>query len=394
MKRKILLIITVILAVALVFSGCGLTHVYLPSGNISDSGGIQASGNTSDSDNIIVIEPAIQSQVSESYGVNFTESKTRAMSNFMLENRYIHSGNTLFGQRHSSDGSSNLSVMKFSAVKAGMYVRETEIIEQDIDARFLALKDGYLYYLREDNKTHETAIMRMSVEKGAEYNPQPLYRGSCDSLAVRGDKIYFNDGDYHLMSMNLDGTNLTQVFADKAVYYPYFISDSVILFQDDQDGETLHLRYIPTGYEMRISQGRTYEYVISGHYLYFPECVSNENDMAEMIRVNLNEFFENFNPDDPPEGFVFTREESPLYMGTRFCVNGDRINASNYKTVPLEDWKSLSDDQYEVGYKSACQYVSENFEIFFNYNDDGLIDKVLFYEPAEKRPSYIELKAD
>ena len=78
-------------------------------------------------------------------------------------------------------------------------------------------------------------------------------------------------------------------------------------------------------------------------------------------------------------------------MGPRFCISGNHLNASNYKTVPLSQWEELSDNAWETGYTSACQYVAEDYEIFYDYDDQSRITKMLFYEPALKRPGYIEL---
>lgn len=339
--------------------------------------------------------PATQAPVSDlekGYAINFTADMTRDMSNYMLENRFVHTGKTLYGSKHSTDGSPYLCAMKFTAGKNGMYVRETDVIETGIDAKYLILNNGSLYYLRTDSATGETSIVRRPADSEKDDSaPQTLYRGTCDSLFLHGDKLYFTDADSHLISISLDGKTMSQIVSDKAVCYPYLISDSFVLFQDDADGETLHIRYLPTGFDMRISDGCIYEYICSGQYLYYPEEVSDDG-RANMCRIDLNEFLESFDSHSPPsQPFGFVRERSEKYMGTRFSINGDHINASNYKTAPLSAWQTLEDDQYEAGYTSACQYVTADFEIFYDYNEDGLIDRVLFYEPAEKRPGYIEI---
>lgn len=78
-------------------------------------------------------------------------------------------------------------------------------------------------------------------------------------------------------------------------------------------------------------------------------------------------------------------------MGPLFSINGSHINASNYQASDISDWRLLSDNAWEKGYLAACQYVSENFEIFYDYNENGLITDMLFYEPSVKRKSFIEL---
>ena len=78
-------------------------------------------------------------------------------------------------------------------------------------------------------------------------------------------------------------------------------------------------------------------------------------------------------------------------MGPVFSINGDHINASNFQAEPIGNWKALSDNAWEKGFQGACQYVAGEYEIFYNYNEEGLVSSMLFYEPALKRSGYIEV---
>lgn len=356
-----------ILAALLLLSGCGVTKVkasYVTSGRVETKGG---------------------------YTVRFTPAESRAMSNMMIGNRFAHTGKTLYGSRHDELGLPYLCRMKYTAGQNGMYVRETEAIETRVDAQYLTISDSFLYYLREE-MDGKTSLARLSVASGAALKPETLYDAPCDFLSIRDGRLYFTDEVHHLCSLAPDGTDKKVLLADKEIYYPYLLTADLLLYQDDADGESLHLRYLPTGFDLRIAPGRVFGFVLQGSELYFLRCEEREGEKCRLCRTDLNDFLSQFDPLAAPNAaFAFEVETSPEVMGPRFCLNGEHINASNYKSAALSQWQSLSDDAWEVGYTAACQYVAEEFEIFYDYDKEGRIEKMLFYEPALKRPGYIEL---
>ena len=313
------------------------------------------------------------------------------MSNYMLRNRFVHDGKNLFGSKHSDGGSPYFCKMKFSAGSKGMYIRDTEMIENNVDAEYLTILGDFVYFLRTDCETGKNAICKYPLNESAASGYQVLYNGTCDYLFSHGGRLWFTDADNHLLSMNTDGLDLRQIVSDKEIFFPYLLSDDMLLFQDDADGESLHLRILSSGEERKIMEGRIYEYVLSGTEL-FCSVVAEETDeytdmRARLCRIDLSGIL----TDGILSAEIPEPDISELYMGTRFAVNGDHINASNYRTVPLKEWKSLSDDEYEAGYTAACQYVAENFEIFYDFNEEGFVNRSLFYEPGVKRAGYIEI---
>ena len=52
--------------------------------------------------------------------IALSEEDTRAMSNYMLEGRFLHNGKTLYGSRHDELGDPYLCRMKYSAGEKGM----------------------------------------------------------------------------------------------------------------------------------------------------------------------------------------------------------------------------------------------------------------------------------
>lgn len=324
--------------------------------------------------------------------IAFSEEDTRALSNYMLEGRFLHSGKMLYGSRHDETGTPYLCRMKYTTGEKGMYIKETEAIDMKTDARYLLLNDSYLYYLREDCLSGSTSIVRVIAAMSSEAQPETLYSQPCDFLFQRGDRLYFTDASHHLCSMSRSGEDIQPVISDREIYYPYLLSEDIVLFQDDADGESLHMRYLPTGFDLTISRGRVCCYVVKGSEVWFLRADEPGSERCRLCCLDLDEFLHDFDPTARPDAsFRFTTEESDLFMGPLFSINGGHINASNYQTAEISAWRNLSDNAWEKGYLAACQYVAEDFEIFYDYNEDGLITDMLFYEPALQRRAYIEI---
>ena len=362
--------VTVVLVLVLLFllSACGVTKVDVSS----------------------VTSGAVEPSAAPSFTLAYTDEEARLMSNYMLGGRFLHSGKLLYGSRHDEQGMPYLCRMKFSAGESGMYVRETDPVEFGVDAHYLTLFEDSLYYLREDLAAGTTSIVRVPAAFGSTQRPEVLYPGPCDFLSFCGGRLYFTDAACHLLSMAPDGSDVRTELADKAIYYPWLLTQDLLLYQDDAAGESLRMRYLPTGFEIGISGGPVYSFVLSGSELYFLR--GEEGNMCRLCRADLNSFLSSFEPSSRPDAsFVFRAEEADACMGPLFSLNGSRVNASNYQSFALSAWRTVTDDAWEKGYTAACQYVAEDFEIFYDYNSEGLITKMLFYEPSVKRPGYIEL---
>ena len=328
----------------------------------------------------------------DTFRISLSPEETLRMSNYMLSGRFIHEKKILYGSKHDDSGIPYLCRMKYTAGQNGMFVRETEILEKNVDAQYLALDRDWLFYLRQNLSDGRTAICRAHSAAGASAETQVLYDASCDFLSLRNGRLYFTDAENHFLSMKEDGSDLKTVLADKAVYYPYLVTDDLLLFQDDVDGESLRMRYLPTGFELRISQGRVFSFIIKGSELWFLRSGEGEGEKCRLCRTDLNEFLSGFDPLARPDAaFRFTVEEADGFMGPVFSINGDHINASNFCSEALDNWKAVSDNAWEKGFLGACQYVAGDYEIFYNYNSDGLVSSMLFYEPSLKRSGYIEI---
>ena len=335
---------------------------------------------------------AAEQREADTFRISLSQEETLRMSNYMLSGRFIHEKKLLYGSKHEASGLPYLCRMKYTAGQNGMFVRETEILEKNVDAQYLALDGDWLFFLRENLSDGRAAICRVHSSAGSPAETQVLYDAACDFLSFRNGRLYFTDAENHLLSMKEDGSDLKTELADKGVYYPSLVTDDLLLFQDDADGESLHMRYLPTGFELRISQGRVFSYIVKGSELWFLRSEEGEGEKCRLCRTDLNEFLSSFDPLARPDAaFHFTIEEADGLVGPVFSINGDHINASNFRSEALDNWKALSDNAWEKGFLGTCQYVAGDYEIFYNYNSEGLVSSVFFYEPALKRSGYIEI---
>lgn len=140
--------------------------------------------------------------------------------------------------------------------------------------------DGYVYAVLTEGSSQ--GIIRINTEND---KVEVIYDQPADYLQAYDGKLYFTDTNYHYYSMDLDGKNITPIIEDRAVYYPYQLGDGWMIFQDDADGETLHIRHIGENIERRITEVKSFEPVISGNYLYFQTTEDRVHD--RIGRVNL-----------------------------------------------------------------------------------------------------------
>ena len=319
MKKK-LAFLPFVLLLTLVVTACGVKKVPVSS----------------------IISGEIRNQAGRSFEVSYSDEETRAMSNYMMEGRFLHNGKTLYGSRHDESGTPYLCRMKFTAGEKGMYVRETEPLKSHTDAKYLNLIGDYLYYLQTDCLTGETAIARVVAAEGSGAEPEILYAGPCDFLNVRGGRLYFTDASNHLLSMASDGSDLQTVLSDKEIYYPWFLSDDLLLFQDDADGESLHMRYFPTGFELRVASGRVCCFVVRDSELWIARAEDAGSERCRLCRLDLNTFLSGFDPTARPDpSFHFIIAWPSWRIGARSQMMPGRMGSRLHASMCLKILKSF-----------------------------------------------------
>ena len=289
--------------------------------------------------------------------INFTPDQTARMSNFMNAGCYAVEADTVYGQGFNQSGDSEL--VKFTLTANGD-VADGMVLDAAADPRYVTLYGDYIYYLR-----NAESIYRIGKDGN---NPERVVDGAADYFQIVGDKLYFADSDYKLKSADVDGGNVTTVL-DKEVYYAYFIAPDWLIYQDDADGETLHLRYMPTGEDTRLSAHIANCPIIVGSELF---CVVNESGRQVLAKVQLGpvdiagdteqyDYFAIELGDKQVLGDLAITEDGYIYNGT-----------DQGRTV--DDWQQVENTAEAA--VTIYRYSGSDYTIYWEYGADDVVENI------------------
>lgn len=148
------------------------------------------------------------------------------------------------------------------------------------------VRDGYVYYVYSSFKDDsENGLYRMRIS-GSDREKLSDMLGA---MQLWGDTIYMTDeiaekeeDRYCLYAMDLDGSNVRKV-VDKPVFH-WFVFGDVILYQDDQDNESLHLLDIE-GNDTKLNDDVSYYPIFDGEHIYY---VKNIDEVRSIWRVDVD----------------------------------------------------------------------------------------------------------
>lgn len=282
------------------------------------------------------------------YAPEFDAQQTAAMSNFMCYGWYLIDDGVLYGLTHSQSLNGSLGATPFHMKGDFPEFEETAILDENGMANYLCKDGETLYYIRNYEK-----VCRVNTDgSGAEV----LYEGACDYLQIHEGRLYFADENYHFVSTDMNGGDL-QTVVDKEIYYPYFICEDWMIFQDDADDESLHLYNTAHGTELNITYVPSYNPILDGHYLYYTDTTE---EGYFLCRIDMSD----------PDTFLFDGSELPL-RESAFMIDDKFFYTANNNSVAKEDWKKLTDDGSTT--EAFEVYVSEDYTVYHEYDGDGLI---------------------
>ena len=169
-------------------------------------------------------------------------------------------------------------------------------------------------------------------------------------LSIVGDTLYYcrtDDGEKTTTfnSCDLDGKN-EKVVLDKEVYYPYVVDDA-IFYQDDDDNETIHRYDIDSKEDIKITQEKTYGYILNDDYMY---CLLNDGSTVDgdntgyLAKVNLDSFKSEtlydgadtwgFNIKDDTIYFINANDENRIYSISKEGENISLVTQDDYCWPP------------------------------------------------------------
>lgn len=288
------------------------------------------------------------------FGLKYNSKDTAALNNFMLDGNYYISNGKLYGKFFNKDGKSILGSCELSGGNKPE-IGNVSALAPGGNAKFITENNGYLYYLwAADGKE---SICRVSMDGG---DPEVLREGECDYVQVRYGKVYFTNENFRLCSMKLDGKK-EHVVIDKAVFVPYVVDKNWIVYQDDADGEHLHIGTLDGKYDVSFTGERSYTWTVIDRDMYYASTTDEKDAVKHKCQLHKLNTVDFKNLAD--ENAVGT-EISDGFMGDVFAVNKDSVFGGDGESVALKDWKTINNTLYEMSNQPVhLLYLSNKYKI-------------------------------
>lgn len=274
------------------------------------------------------------------WNLALTDDEIREMSNYMAYGHYVVADGYLYGDFGGKKETSH--IVSMAEIKMGNEpeLGKVKTIEDDGWAAYLTEHDGYIYGTISDSK-----IIKIKVGE-AKYDT--IYDKTANSLQIVGNKIYFTDENAYLCTMSLDGKNIKTVL-DKAVYYPYVLPNNTVIYQDDADGESLHIYSLKEKEDVKINSVVSYVPIISGDYVYY--FTPSGEEFYHLERVDLY------------SGKVETAPDELEYLNY-FIEDGEiTFGFGGMPSVSMDEWDKLGTKNYG-GFTITPEYSNGELRVF------------------------------
>ena len=265
--------------------------------------------------------------------VSFSEEETRVMSRYMLQGRYWSDGSALFGMAFDKNSSlPNLICTSVDLSGALPSLSPHTVLDRHVNATFLTSVPGGLVFIRHDRDADTSSLARLNLQSlTVEILTDNI--PSLSNLSFHNNRLYFTGENHHYYSSALDGSDITPIL-EKEVYYPYFLSDDWLLYQDSADNESFHLFRLSDGADVSLTSVPSFHPVISGSMLYF--LTQQEDNLLHLSRINFSK------PSSSPDT-LYDLEVSLLPSSGEFFISGNTLYGCNQLKTDLPRWKQFSD---------------------------------------------------
>ena len=288
----------------------------------------------------------------------FSNENTTAMSNFMLQSRYWFDGAFLYGLAFDkNDILPNLVRMEVSFSDTTPQLGTCEPLDRHVDAVFLTPVDNWLYYIRHDRVTNAATLARLDMNT---LDREILIsdHSELSFLHFHNNKLYFTAENHHFFSSDLTGNDI-QPILEKDVYYPWFLDDDRLLYQDSADGETLHLFRCSDGTDIQITDIPSFHPIFSGNNLYF---LSAEDNTLHLSCMDLSS-------PSPDTELPFPIETSSLPFSQEFSIFHNKLCYNQHET-DLAHWATVSDTPDKES-PHRILYIGDLFLVSAEMDDYG-----------------------
>lgn len=301
---------------------------------------------------------------------NFTPEQTREMSNFS-NGGFYYADDMLYGRLCPISG----NYLRMSAVELnddGEYIHSGTpfFLDDDVSPSYICRSGDALYYVRELNSTNEISIARVSKDGG---DQEILYEGEdCNYLQFHGGRLCFTNEDHNFVSTDINGLDM-QIIIEKEVYFPYFIDEEWVLYQDDADNESLHLFNITSRYDIKLNNMRSYTPVIAGSELFYLGIHDGEEN-RRLCHMDLSNF--ELKTADGITQYMLDRE---VEVGGQdvytMFTDGEHIYGANNTVASIDDWRSFTDEGYSY-LSENCRYLHDGWSIGYQLNSNGAVKNI------------------
>lgn len=318
------------------------------------------------------------------FGFDYNNKETQALSNFMLDGQYCEYKGKLYGKYFNED-LCTLSVGNLKQGSADSSEQETaslniDGIKQLVEggqAKFLTVYKEHLFFLWVPTDDTKEEICSMPID-GTKI--KILAKGDFDYLQLRYGKIYFTNNKYRLCSMSTEGKG-KKIILDKEVYMPYVIEQNWLIYQDDADGEKLHIATIDGKYDRAITNERTYAWTIKGRNLFYTSTSLSEDDAKHKCKLHKLKLdsLKTLTSDQMPK-IETDKQDSALEvaeneMGDSFAICNKTLYGGDGKFTTLNKWNSFGNKLFEdTPQTDYLLYVSKKIRV------SGLTDENLNFK--------------
>ncbi|MBR6800051.1 MAG: DUF5050 domain-containing protein [Firmicutes bacterium] len=254
----------------------------------------------------------------DGWDLQLTDEEVVEMSSFMAWGESIVVDDMLYG----SFGGNTWEDGSFSAAKVKKDgVGDRAVMAEGVRASTLTEHDGYIY-----GALGNAEIIK--VEAG-DSKYETVYKGACDYVQVYGDRIYFTDENYTLCSIDMNGKDKKTEIDKKDMYYVYVLPNGMVIYQDDPDGESIHMYDLKAAKDHKLTDVVSHNPVICGDYLYYTEAAGGE--AYEFCRLDL---------------YSGKLDKAPGTMDNSefFIENGKIIfGTGGYPALALDEWNKLNE---------------------------------------------------
>lgn len=317
-------------------------------------------------------EEAVEEQVSETH---YTENQTD-MSNYINDGQALISNGWIYTNGyHESNGETLFMKMRLDS-------SDKTILKDEAFPYFINVKGEYIYATLVEGEEHPS-IYRFRL--GGE-DETKLVDGAFYFIIV-GDNMYYTKSDNcaditAFCKADLDGNNEESIL-EKPIYYPY-IADKKLYYQDDQDGETIHMYDMESKQDTKISDEVTYQYVLNDDYMYCLQENNNSDDELSrtLVKIDLStKETTNLYEGAGPNGLVI--KDDKIYFTNRndncriYCIDK---SGENIGIITQDDYCSLygvfdniliyedcADDYEYINSLNSCKLDGSEKQTLSNY---------------------------